>query len=447
MNTRSNFNSLYIFWFSGLLWLFLCNYRWSTSFRPLYVAAQVLTFGSAFLFCRDSIKILFQSRYTLFMWLSLIVLFIYYYFDHGDSLLKDSLTVLMRGFVLFVLGYSISSNSRFRRIAIWLMLISFVIVALNDLSNIGITTTGFTRKSMARMATDAGLEQQLQSLGFAVNPMILLMVSHFPQLTFMVFLSCGLYDAPNGKIIKNMLLVLPLQFVLLISIIQSTWAASIMLFLIGICLMFIIRPVIRRENHLFKIVMTGLLLLILIFSYHHATSFQLGDSKGKGEQIQNIITGFMSLDFNKIKQNLTSSSGDRVQLAGNSIEGFFKAPFIGNGYYRYSAVGGGHSSIFDTLCYGGIIAGIPILAILLTWLYYAIFNYRYGSKNWMHVSVLIYVALYIIGSLFNPYFLRSYLLDIPFFFVGGLLCGDNAQIRATLGRRRYLGVKSVYLQR
>ena len=117
----------------------------------------------------------------------------------------------------------------------------------------------------------------------------------------------------------------------------------------------------------------------------------------------------------------------RMYLASMSIKAFLSSPMFGIGAF-YHSLAGGHSFIFDTLAYYGVVGAAPIFLMFIRWMIIGIYNIKIMPFNWSNLAATALIISVFLFSFFNPYIFHSR-IDYLIYFAAGTLCGDNYLIK------------------
>ena len=388
--------------------IFLSCYKIQVPLQYLY-RADVLTLLALTLACPGILRVAF-SRYGLLMTTTLGVLLVYLLIGHGDQRLVRSVTFLAYGFACFFVGFrmGIVRNRRYHLIFLSGNLVLNRKSYLWDMLSIDYHFEyGVSRKDMG----------YAMEMGDDLNPLIM----HFPLLAFVVIAGMALYD---WKSFMVRVVVIFCQILLSVAVVISTFSAAVIILLAGLtCIVafsaFAGRVKIRRL----------LLVTILIssigggFLYTVKQSDPTSQTAMKGERVLNLFT-LLPSDDNFI-ETLDEISGTRVTLARMSLRGFAESPFFGIGDreadYEYI---GGHSGVFDTMSYYGIVGAIPLWGFLIGWTIVSLVNLRNERQSWFNVATVSLFMTFIASCVLNPYVLHG-TIDYLVFFMGGACCGRH----------------------
>jgi len=254
--------------------------------------------------------------------------------------------------------------------------------------------------------------------------------TYFAQLTIIFFFAFSAYFRPNLFFKKLIYVLIAIQLSLLIMIFYSTWAVSIVNLLVGMVLLVFMLPssVTERTNIPYLFYKMLPLLVGVLFFVLSIKVFFGSDSGRTSEQISFLFIDILSGNFGNLYDGLEFATGGRIGLALVSITGFLSAPLIGHGIYISSAYFGGHCSLLDIFASGGLMAGLPLTGMFISWIYFGYKNIKLAKRNWENVSLFICVFLFIVGSFANPYFLNGQEISFFIYFIVGLICGDNYEL-------------------
>lgn len=370
------------------------------------------------------------TRYLLWLYISVFVLGLYWLAGHGDEKGFESLKIFIYAIPFFLMGLriGISDAKVCFQVFVGLILIILAGFALKDILIIG---------KSAFLGLDRSLLAYYISKGDEAA-----FIMHYPTLSAATLLSCGLYEIKSNFV---KVLVIGCQSILVYNIIVSTWTGATLLIIFGISgiLLFIQKEI--RLNLTRAVFITFMAIVALVVVFNLVGMATHGRGKVQAKRISNIIEGV--LNPHEIMDVLDDNSGGRISLAKGSISSFVGSPIIGVGprYHVTGSTGGGHSFVFDTFAYYGLLGGVPIMTMILMWINAGIYNCLHRRNSWSNIAATVVMISTFIGCFYNPYLLHSR-LDYLFFFAGGFICGQRytsthkkqiKQTGKTVNRRRW----------
>lgn len=395
-------------WTLGILLLFVSNYYMQEQFNLVYRSLQVAAFLSVLLY--SNLARCVFSPHFIPLFVGLVVLLFLILIQHGDLLLREYFLTYLRGCFLFVLGFCLCKNANWRNYAVMSVLLGLALVAAFDSVRIILGDgIGASRAYIASLL-DQGFEVSARGRSLIIDKYIY----HVPAMVFFSILSFSLYDLK----FKWKVLALLLQGSIFLGVLLSSWLLGYILLFAGLALIIYLAPLSRKYRKFFIPVLIGLGFIVLFIGYYTATSTEVGESNFNRDRIVLLVSGFTSGNFELINE----ASGGRFDLYRESLTSFISSPILGTGFFFASWDAGGHSSFFDFLAYGGLLGGVPLLAIPLVWTALAYKNYR-RTRNWFTTAAFASIFLFCVGSVINPYYLTTTMITFPIFLLGGMISG------------------------
>ena len=357
------------------------------------------------------------SKELFAIYLSSFIILIYVLLGLGDNKLLITFKMLLYSWPFYILGYCTAKFNlvKYRNYFINLIFLFYGFLVVNALLSKGIDA--LSEVSRTTLAS---------SIVGAEDVDIRAVVLFWPMVFFVLNIGAfNILTQKNSFIYK--LIGIILSFLMIVGIVLSTFTAVVVLLLISIVLyiIFYFYSLLKdtKISSSKKLIFTFLLITfsgILIYSFQYILSGNLGDIGGTKDELNSLI---FDVDINN-QSWIDKATNGRWKHLLSSFNGFLNSPIIGNGAYFYGDYTGGHSFIFDTLSWFGLIGGIPIFCIYLFFIYngYKVFkvnNINMPKKErFLSLAFFIGVLSIFLTSILNPYLMHSQ-LDYLIFYFGG----------------------------
>ncbi len=403
----------YFFWLAGLTVLVLSNYKFQEIFNWPYRIALFITMVG-FLACKNWKKIVID-RYFFLIFLALFFVGVHALAGHGDRIHR-TFYYFIRSIPFFVLGAAVTRNRPFRNTILVGILVGYTLVACLDIYSVltNSEVQGLIREQIAALTTGAQGEEEVL---LGVNNLIY----HFPTLVFVMFLSFSLYDLKSNSF---KVFVLGCQSILLLTVLASTWTAAVILLTAGLVILVCLES--SKRGRILPVVGLAVFLITVFVFYSGLTSVSEGGDMGKMTQRIALIMQNIA-DPGGMAEIADEISGTRLSLMELSVNEFLKAPLFGVGDFYFHERLGGHSFVADTFARYGLIGGVPLVVMLISWTWKAFKNYLRDPKGRMHTSQLTFFSVFLLGNVLNPYLFMA-TLDLVVFFAAGLTCGERPKL-------------------
>ncbi len=340
------------------------------------------------------------NGYVLILFLSflLILLFTLIGHDHSQGIYLYKFTRILP---LFFAGIFVIQNHRMR-IPIFLILCTSSII-----SNLA-TLTSFQNSSfIVREVLENNPNPELYS---SYSPYLLIapVISSIISL-FLIQLS--------KKRVLNSYISYFLFLCNTLIVIRSGFANTLLMLITGFFIVFLLK---FSQMKIYKLVINLIGFIIFVFSlYFFLINFAADSSVTfKITNIVNILILGIDTDMNFV-------SGGRFDLMESSWNTFLANPFFGVGSYQNTGqyhIIGSHSTVIDNFGQFGLIGGILLNGIMLSWIYAANKILQNNTnKDLGRVLLGIWVAFFL-GCILNPYFL-SESIDHYIFILAGITVG------------------------
>ena len=195
-------------------------------------------------------------------------------------------------------------------------------------------------------------------------------------------------------LLKIFLLVL--CFVMVLMILFSTFAASIILLLMGFAGFILFS--LRKKKTYFKIAFTVLMFIFIVRQYDLSQVPQL---EPMGEKIVTIFTLGSASNYEDPNDPMV-----RGNLMKTSMKTFLENPLFGIGVYDAETFGveyvGNHSGIVDSMAQFGLIGIIWYLIFILICFRRLFLALKYNPSNLIHQARFLTFILFLIGAMANP---------------------------------------------
>lgn len=368
---------------------FKIHFPWTTQMAIVGIAIiLLLTFN---------FDVVFKDKYIVIVILCYGIFLVFGLFHHGPSI-NEYLYRFSRLLPLFFAGIMLSQgNSREK----WIVRICFATLLGVFWGNI----------SLVSESGPLVLRSQLKEIGDMVTSWSRYIVSVLASL-----IAIYLYQYYNTRKSRWKYFVTILFPVAIISVLRSGFTASIISLFIGLSVMGVLTLFSPSSEKPGKKVLIVVLYGGALFAIYYALINFAPDSVPT-IRIQNLIDRILG-DTNV---NLEYSTGLRTYLGAVSWSAFLSSPVIGIGSHSFIYGGtsiGAHSTILDMLAQFGLIGGIPVIVMLLSWLFAAIKIYQYNKSSYLGLVLSGWWLTYLVGCIMNPYLFSGALDHYVFTFAG-----------------------------
>lgn len=338
-------------------------------------------------------KTIFKNNYILLVILSYGLFLIFDLIQHGPSI-NEYVYRFSRLLPLFFVGVIASRHSR------WIVNFFFVTLVGVLWGNLPLLTESGSLVSRS----------MLPELGIYLISPTRYMVAVFSSLV--AFYTYQYYK--RNYLIKYILVILFLTNTLVV--IKSGYTAAILSLLIGYSAMGATAFFKKKYYNTRKRIKIAVLFIGLALSTYYILVRFAPDSV-PAYRIRNIVSymeGNTSVDIANV-------SGLRTYLAQVSWKTFLSNPLIGVGSYAFIPgirIIGGHSTVLDMFAQFGLIGGIPVIGMLLSWLFAAITIYRHNKTTYLGLALIGLWSAYLAGCIMNPYLFSGAVDHYVFTFAG-----------------------------
>jgi hypothetical protein len=390
---------------SDYLWLIILSVNfllWHPFIQMSYNAIRQLSVALSILALIQFPSIFKKNAfiYALVLLTPLVPLLLFYLQGSGGFRLEQECKFYAYSLPYYVLGFRFASNGlrELRFLFIAVVLAGTTIMAFFVLLRL----FGTFHFNASRYAV---------AIAMYGNPDPNNLILTLPTISMVALISSTLYGMNK---IRATIIVIVCQLILLVLLLSSTFSGSVVIFIGGLIIMFVLRTQSTRKIF-WPLTATVTVLLLFNLFVSNQSDYALG-SLNLGTIISDVSSGQNDLEayFNKLTHG-------RVDLAMLSIKTFLSNPLMGDGF---NGSLGGHSFIFDSLAAMGIIGSAPIFVMYLFWIVTGFRNGKYLSFDWSNTACLTVIFGIFVFSTFNPYLLHS-AIDFLVFYCAGLLCGDN----------------------
>ena len=370
------------------------NYEWTTQILILMLA--VLTFF------KSNWKELMQNKYVVLIFISYSILFIYTLFQHGPSI-GMYFYRFSRLLPLLLAGIIVSHRQKWTAV---IFLVSLIGVCIGNFPIF------------------------LQSSSFVVRTDLLYMDSYlqspyrYVPAAFVVILSLYLYEYYTN--IFQQLMVIALGVMAALIVVKSGFSVSIITLLTGLMIVGVMSAMLNGTINMTRKLGFVLLSLAPVIIIIYGLQQYAPDTipAQRINSIFELLIGDTSVDLNV-------TSGTRIDLMKVSWDTFMTYPIFGVGAYALSGsfrVIGSHSSVIDNLGQFGLIGGMLLNFMLISWIIAAAKIFQTDKGSNLGTCLIGLWGSYFMGCIMNP-FLFSAAVDHYIFTFAGITIGHVMQLQ------------------
>jgi hypothetical protein len=409
-----------IFAILGLLFMILftptLQSKYHTFYQFIFLVCIVAVLSN-----KKTLRILF-TKYSLPILITLVVFFLFWLIDHGDRS-STTLKSFIRGLTLFVMSFVISGRDN--RFQIMVILLSFGLLIL-AYQMMGSQLFSFdVHENRVLLVKTVAENMYLEHLEYSnVSSHVIVFVAY---ISFSITLAYSFLDYSPRMWVK--VVVFLNVFLTLLFCLKSLWTAPIIILTLSI---FIFRAIIiftatnrHIKQKVYFIIKTIMMLAILMTGISVIIStFEKGEAFYRAERLRMIFANLFT--FNNDTVDLDYLTSGRLALIGDSIKGFYMAPFFGIGDLTHSKYLSNHASNVDFLARFGLAGFIPITGMFYyyTHLSYQLVKMQIKEEKWTHISLLTFFIIFYVSNFGNPYFITS-TPEILFFVSAGFVSGRH----------------------